>query len=486
MSAPNSVAHEFDDELVDNRGAESLRGSVDSTNTNNSLLYRIDTGVNGASQQDIIEALQSQVLMLQETLHSERASKSSKQPQKLVSGAQFRITGKGASSCEDCAIMNGNLKKSRETIRSLKVQLARLEDKYVGLRKSKNITDDPMSLPTPDLESLQRHVEALEVENARLNKNAKTDAITIEGLQNMLLEWQLKEEVTKERIHALEEANGSMKEANNSLTKQADKWREELGTCRVELEAALLQLEALKHHADGTSSEKDVEIARLNARLADSEENLQNARLERTQAMKERDASQAALKQCEKERDAALVKLDVTEGERNAALAGKTAAEAAEVDVKQKLAASEAETSRLNVDLVGTKGKVVELANENVELMSELTRLRGLLSEMEAQGAGLTKMIEKSMASSVRLCVVAPTVNVQVSGKTLKLNGGLEDGKLKAFLGEKVLSKYSFLYEQKAEGVSPDGQPLSEWLQRLLGDMQTTIERHINNAMDTQ
>ena len=42
--------------------------------------------------------------------------------------------------------------KEQETIRSLKVQLARLEDKYVGLRKSKNITDDPMSLPTPDLE----------------------------------------------------------------------------------------------------------------------------------------------------------------------------------------------------------------------------------------------------------------------------------------------------------------------------------------------
>ena len=97
LSAPNSVTQEFDDTMVDDGTAESFRESVDSSKTNRSLLYRMDTCGSGASQQDIIEALQSQVLMLQETLHGERASKSLKQPQKLVSGAQFRITGKGAS-----------------------------------------------------------------------------------------------------------------------------------------------------------------------------------------------------------------------------------------------------------------------------------------------------------------------------------------------------------------------------------------------------
>ena len=180
------------------------------------------------------------------------------------------------------------------------------------------------------------------------------------------------------------------------------------------------------------------------------------------------------------------MKLDVTEGERNSAFTAKEAVEVELSDLKEKLSACEAETSRLNADLVDSTGQVDKLANENVELMSELTRLQSLLTEMKERGAELTKMVEKSMASSVRLCVVAPTVNVQVSGKTLKLKGGLEEGKLKSFLGEQVLSKYSFLFEQKADGVSPDGQPLSEWLQRLLGDMQTTIERHINSAMESQ
>ena len=82
--------------------------------------------------------------------------------------------------------------------------------------------------------------------------------------------------------------------------------------------------------------------------------------------------------------------------------------------------------------------------------------------------------------------MVAPAVNVQVSGKSARFKGGLEDGKLNTFLKEQVLSKYSFLFEQKAEGVAPDGRPLSEWLQGLLGEMQVTIEKHVNNAMEKE
>ena len=170
--------------------------------------------------------------------------------------------------------MNSNLKKSRETIRSLKVQLARLEDKYVGLRKSKKMTDDPILPPALDLEGLQKQVEALEVQNAKLKKSAQTDAMTIEGLQKTMLEWQLKDEVAKERTQNLEEANSDLKKANESLANQVDKRHEELNTCRMELEAAKLQLESMKNHADGTNSEKDLEIERLKGKLADFEDNL--------------------------------------------------------------------------------------------------------------------------------------------------------------------------------------------------------------------
>ena len=184
------MAMDFDDELPDNNStddvnASSVRSSIDTTNTNNSLLYRLDTGANGGagsgsgpqSHQDQITHLQGQVSMLQETLHAERSSRSQKQPQKLVSGSQFRITGKGESRCEDCQLLGGNLKKSRETIRSLKVQLARLEDKYVGLRKSKNLADDLTITPVPPPDNdnlLLEKLEKLEVEHAHLQRGART------------------------------------------------------------------------------------------------------------------------------------------------------------------------------------------------------------------------------------------------------------------------------------------------------------------------
>lgn len=477
----------FTDELPDSSedkdgGLDSLRSSVDTTATGNSILYRLDTGVNGASQQDIIEHLQAQVLRLQEALHSERSAKSNKQPQKLVSGSQFRITGKGESRCEDCQIMGGNLKKSRETIRGLKVQLARLEDKYVGLRKSKNLSDDPLVPPPQDLDALQQKVMDLEVENANLLKNARTDQLTIESLQKMLLEWQIKDEAAKENIAQLGQNMGHLQDENLDLKRSREKLREELGQYRVQLEAALSQL---SDH-DQSHSVKNDEMDTLRGLLRDAEAEIDTLRGERRALEEDLDNAATKVAVSEQGRLAATEQANAVGKERDAYLAEKLTAQAAQAAAEESLGASEAEVNRLSADLMDTKGKVVELANENVALMSELSRLRNQLDSQDQKNGELSKMIEKSMNSSVRLCVVAPAVNVQVSGKSARFKGGLEDGKLNTFLKEQVLSKYSFLFEQKAEGVAPDGRPLSEWLQGLLGEMQVTIEKHVNNAMDKE
>jgi hypothetical protein len=55
---------------------------------------------------------------------------------------------------------------------------------------------------------------------------------------------------------------------------------------------------------------------------------------------------------------------------------------------------------------------------------------------------------------------------------------------LRSFLSKEVLEKYSFLFKQKHENSAPDGSNLEPWLQALLGQMQTSIEQHVNSAMD--
>ena len=55
---------------------------------------------------------------------------------------------------------------------------------------------------------------------------------------------------------------------------------------------------------------------------------------------------------------------------------------------------------------------------------------------------------------------------------------------LNQFLQTEVLAKYSFLFKQKTDSAAPDGGSLEDWLQSMLGQMQRSIEHHVNSAMD--
>ena len=60
----------------------------------------------------------------------------------------------------------------------------------------------------------------------------------------------------------------------------------------------------------------------------------------------------------------------------------------------------------------------------------------------------------------------------------------LSEAALKDFLKSEVLDKYSFLYKQKSENTAPNGSNLESWLQKMLAQMQTSIQNHVNSAMD--
>lgn len=66
----------------------------------------------------------------------------------------------------------------------------------------------------------------------------------------------------------------------------------------------------------------------------------------------------------------------------------------------------------------------------------------------------------------------------------LSIHHRLSQEALKSFFSKEVLEKYSFLFKQKHENSAPDGSNLEPWLQALLGQMQTSIEQHVNAAMD--
>lgn len=87
----------------------------------------------------------------------------------------------------------------------------------------------------------------------------------------------------------------------------------------------------------------------------------------------------------------------------------------------------------------------------------------------------------QTLQSMVRLCVVAPTVNVQVGGSTqpVSCKPHLPHAQLQHVIQEQVLPKFVSAFLQSADATAPDGSPLQTWLRTLATDMQKSIERHL-------
>ena len=91
--------------------------------------------------------------------------------------------------------------------------------------------------------------------------------------------------------------------------------------------------------------------------------------------------------------------------------------------------------------------------------------------------------------------MVAPTVNVSTSdNKSLNYKSILSTNNLTNFLNNEILNKYNFIFKQIKDDVGPieiDNENGNEnmidlqlWIQKILNEMQKSIENHVNLAMD--
>jgi regulator of replication initiation timing len=82
----------------------------------------------------------------------------------------------------------------------------------------------------------------------------------------------------------------------------------------------------------------------------------------------------------------------------------------------------------LQTILLQTTSELETLKNINNVLLNENTQLKNklaqLMDKMNIENENTKKALEKAITSSIRLCVVAPTVNVHVADKKLKFKSG--------------------------------------------------------------
>ena len=108
--------------------------------------------------------------------------------------------------------------------------------------------------------------------------------------------------------------------------------------------------------------------------------------------------------------------------------------------------------------------------------------------------------METTLQSMVRLCVVAPTVNVKLNGEMESSGGGGGGGegtnytagfphhRVRSIIEDDVLPNFVTIFHQSGgEGTAPDGSTkLDSWLEHVLQELTLSIEEHLTDVFKQQ
>lgn len=94
----------------------------------------------------------------------------------------------------------------------------------------------------------------------------------------------------------------------------------------------------------------------------------------------------------------------------------------------------------------------------------------------------LQAQLEEALQSSVRLCVVAPTVNVTFGGQSLSSKAPLPKDKIRTALETQVLPNFTRCFIQPDESLGPEGGSMDDWLKNVTSSMQGSIEKHLTKV----
>jgi hypothetical protein len=92
--------------------------------------------------------------------------------------------------------------------------------------------------------------------------------------------------------------------------------------------------------------------------------------------------------------------------------------------------------------------------------------------------------LENSLQSMVRLCVVAPTVNVHFNSQQQQCKAPMPSSRIQNIIENQVLPNFSELFIQLEEGTAQNGEKLDKWLEGMLSEMQKSIQSHLADVFN--
>lgn len=142
-------------------------------------------------------------------------------------------------------------------------------------------------------------------------------------------------------------------------------------------------------------------------------------------------------------------------------------------------------------DLKDTIGEKKQLTAKVEELLQQLNEANKALSGMEdaiknAKREAKKEAMEKTLQSMVRLCVVAPTVNVHFNQQQTSCKAPMPSNRIKGIIQNEVLPNFTSLFLQMEEGIAENGSRLDKWLEEMLAEMQASIQAHLHDVFSSE
>ena len=405
-----------------------------------------------------------------------------------VAGSQFRVPTSKPASCEQCHALDQRVKKCKESVRGLKLQLARAEETIADhLRRAQRGPSDPSGPDDCLATKLLRRCEDIEAELTRLRKQQKSDQAALEGLREAAAQQAAELAHHKAAAAALRQETHAQGATSKEQQRQLDVALMDALQYKTALEHSELRLQAMlcrEKVAGGRGAADAAEIEHLSALLQVAQQEI----------------SQLSGENCAMRGDVATAQADLARAAH--------AHEAAETASRSTRAALEDQASGLCNTIRLREATIADRDAEQGGLQAALAAASARAAEQDAEMAALRRLVDaaaregaerdlqaqqqqlamqRAIASSVRLCIVAPSVNVHVDDKRMRFKSALAEQALGSFLRAEVLSKYSFLFKQKdEEDVGADGAGgVDGWIDKMLGEMQRSIEAHVAQAVDS-
>ena len=328
------------------------------------------------------------------------------------------------------------------------------------------------------LADAQAACEASRGEADRLRRDASTLAAelaradeTIEALERAAAEQQQQQAAGWKQLVQAREASGQALAIKEAAARQQLKQATE-ALHRAEAEAALATAKAEAEVAE--------ELEALRRRLAAAEE-------AKAQTERESAAEIARLiKIIEQLEKASKVDAALQAQERDESNANRAAAEEARRAAEEAARRHCAERSALEAKLADADADA-DRARQQLQQLQQLQaaekEAKETKKEAERQAENAADKVLDALQSSVRLCVVAPTVNVSFGGQTLTYKAPLPKDKIKQTLETQVLPGFTKSFVQEGETASPEaGVSMDDWLKGVTVNMQGSIEKHLQKV----